>query len=229
MKLSCLMLLLYCHICVFPLDKSTDVMSAWCFIVHCDPVAESFICQQMFLYTVCCILIRDWGSHNQGCNVYESISHKSYLLHNHSNSVKISECWFIRGQFTFISTQAWPSVPAEPDAHYSWFLPFMSPVSSGGPATWLMLPASPLKICLFLLGFRLFRLFYFQFFRHFWLISFLFLYASKGLVTQIPYVPKKLRQKDRCWWVGSAWSETWGRGIPGRHQMQNCNQTGLCD
>ena len=143
--------------------------------------------------------------------------------------VKISECWFIRGQFTFISTQAWPSVPAEPDAHYSWFLPFMSPVSSGGPATWLMLPASPLKICLFLLGFRHFRLFYFQFFRHFWLISFLFLYASKGHVTQIPYVPKKLRQKDRCWWVGSAWSETWGRGIPGRHQMQNCNQTGLCD
>ena len=158
-----------------------------------------------------------------------SISHKLYLLHNHSNSVKISECWFIRGQFTFISTQAWSSVPAEPDAHYSWFLPFMSPVSSGGPATWLMLPASPLKICLFLLGFRLFRLFYFQLFRHFWLISFLFLYASKGHVTQIPYVPKKLRQKDRCWWVGSAWSETWGRGIPGRHQMQNCNQTGLCD
>ena len=125
--------------------------------------------------------------------------------------------------------KAWPSVPAEPDAHYSWFLPFMSPVSSGGPATWLMLPASPLKICLFLLGFRLFRLFYFQFFRHFWLISFLFLFASKEHVTQIPYVPKKLRQKDRCWWVGSAWSETWGRGIPGRHQMQNCNQTGLCD
>ena len=115
------------------------------------------------------------------------------VLHNHSNSVKISECWFIRGQFTFISAQAWPSVPAEPDAHYCWFLPFMSPVSSGGPATWLMLPASPLKICLFLLGFRLFRLFYFQFFRHFWLISFLLLYASKlrGMSNKCHMCPKK--------------------------------------
>ena len=57
MKLSRLMLLFHCHICVFPLDKSTDVMSAWCFIVHCDPVAESFICQQMFLYIYCMLCL----------------------------------------------------------------------------------------------------------------------------------------------------------------------------
>ena len=57
MKLSCLKLLLYCHICVLPLDKSTDVMSAWCFIVHCDPVAESLFVNKCSCIVYCMLYL----------------------------------------------------------------------------------------------------------------------------------------------------------------------------
>ena len=100
---------------VFPLDKCP----------HGPPLCTAtHLLRVLFVNKCSCMLYLDPGLRfaqpRLKCLQEQlSISHKSYLLHNHSNSVKISECWFIRGQFNFISTQAWPSDPAEQDAHYS--------------------------------------------------------------------------------------------------------------